>query len=74
VTWGISPQQVTSIDGRVPDPADAADSEARTLGERALDYMRLTPGTPLAACPSTSRTSARARTRGSPTCAPPRRC
>jgi 3-isopropylmalate/(R)-2-methylmalate dehydratase large subunit len=51
VTWGISPQQVTSIDGRVPDPADAADSEARTLGERALDYMRLAPGTPLAGLP-----------------------
>jgi 3-isopropylmalate/(R)-2-methylmalate dehydratase large subunit len=51
VTWGISPQQVTSIEGRVPDPADAPDSEARTLGERALDYMRLTPGTPLAGLP-----------------------
>jgi 3-isopropylmalate/(R)-2-methylmalate dehydratase large subunit len=51
VTWGISPQQVTSIDGRVPDPADAADTEARTLGERALGYMRLEPGTPLRGLP-----------------------
>jgi 3-isopropylmalate/(R)-2-methylmalate dehydratase large subunit len=51
VTWGISPQQVTSIEGRVPDPADAADSEGRTLAERALDYMRLAPGTPLAGLP-----------------------
>jgi len=33
VTWGISPQQVTEIDGRVPDASDAADSEARELAE-----------------------------------------
>jgi 3-isopropylmalate/(R)-2-methylmalate dehydratase large subunit len=51
VTWGISPQQVTGIDGRVPEPADAADSEARTLATRALEYMRLTPGRPLAGLP-----------------------
>src|SRR5688572_1123294 len=51
VTWGISPQQVTSIDGRVPDPADAADTEGRTLAERALGYMRLEPGTPLRGLP-----------------------
>jgi 3-isopropylmalate/(R)-2-methylmalate dehydratase large subunit len=41
VTWGISPQHVTSIDGRVPDDADA----------RALGYMRLEPGTALAGLP-----------------------
>ena len=41
VTWGTSPQQVTSIDGIVPRPSDAAD-------EKALGYMRLEPGTPLA--------------------------
>jgi 3-isopropylmalate/(R)-2-methylmalate dehydratase large subunit len=51
VTWGISPQQVTSIDGCVPDPMHAQDSEARTLGERALGYMHLQPGTPLAGLP-----------------------
>ena len=51
VTWGTSPQQVTSIEGRVPDPSEAADSEARTLAERALGYMRLEPGTPLAGLP-----------------------
>ena len=44
VTWGISPQQVTSIDGRVPEPAEAADSEARSLAEKALAYMQLEPG------------------------------
>ena len=41
VTWGTSPQQVTSIDGAVPRPADSND-------EKALGYMRLEPGTPLA--------------------------
>ncbi len=51
VTWGISPQQVTDIDGHVPEPADAADSEARSLATRALEYMRLTPGKPLAGLP-----------------------
>jgi 3-isopropylmalate/(R)-2-methylmalate dehydratase large subunit len=51
VTWGTSPQQVTSIEGRVPDPSEAADSEARTLAERALGYMRLEPGAPLAGLP-----------------------
>ena len=47
VTWGISPQQVVGIDAVVPDPAGADDVEARELGEKALDYMRLKPGTPL---------------------------
>ena len=41
VTWGTSPQQVTAIGGQVPRPADAND-------EKALGYMRLAPGTPLA--------------------------
>lgn len=51
VTWGISPQQVLGIDGRVPDPADAADDEARRLAARALEYMQLRPGTPLLGLP-----------------------
>jgi 3-isopropylmalate/(R)-2-methylmalate dehydratase large subunit len=51
VTWGISPQQVVAIDGCVPDPAEAADPEARRLAERALEYMRLQPGLPLRGLP-----------------------
>ncbi|MGE3924110.1 MAG: 3-isopropylmalate dehydratase large subunit [Lautropia sp.] len=51
VTWGTSPQQVVGIGMRVPDPADAADSETRALAERALRYMDLAPGTPLAGLP-----------------------
>jgi 3-isopropylmalate/(R)-2-methylmalate dehydratase large subunit len=51
VTWGISPQQVTSIDGRVPELSDAADPEARTLAERAMEYMKLQPGMSLKGLP-----------------------
>jgi 3-isopropylmalate/(R)-2-methylmalate dehydratase large subunit len=36
---------VVPVDGRVPDPADAADDEERAAVERALAYMALEPGT-----------------------------
>ncbi|MGE3923221.1 MAG: aconitase family protein, partial [Lautropia sp.] len=51
VTWGISPQHVAGIGDRVPDPADAVDAEARQSMERALAYIGLAPGTPLAGVP-----------------------
>jgi len=51
VTWGISPQQVAPIGSSVPDPSQAADSEARQLATRALEYMCLAPGTPLKGIP-----------------------
>lgn len=44
VTWGTSPDQAVPITGRVPAPATPADA-------RALDYMGLTAGTPLASIP-----------------------
>jgi 3-isopropylmalate/(R)-2-methylmalate dehydratase large subunit len=44
VTWGTSPEQVTSITGRVPAPADIADPWKRRAAERALDYMGLAGG------------------------------
>jgi 3-isopropylmalate/(R)-2-methylmalate dehydratase large subunit len=47
VTWGTSPQDVLPITGVVPDPAAASDPDRRAAMERALDYMGLTPGTPL---------------------------
>ncbi len=47
VTWGTNPGQVTSIDGAVPSPADFADTTTRATVERALEYMQLTPGTPM---------------------------
>jgi 3-isopropylmalate/(R)-2-methylmalate dehydratase large subunit len=45
VTWGTSPEMVTSIDGRVPDPAGIADPIRRGAVERALAYMGLKPDT-----------------------------
>jgi 3-isopropylmalate/(R)-2-methylmalate dehydratase large subunit len=40
VTWGTNPGMVVPVDGVVPDPASPED-------ERALEYMGLTPGTPI---------------------------
>jgi 3-isopropylmalate/(R)-2-methylmalate dehydratase large subunit len=47
VTWGTSPEMVTDIAGRVPDPAAEADPVKRASIENALKYMGLTPGTPM---------------------------
>jgi 3-isopropylmalate/(R)-2-methylmalate dehydratase large subunit len=48
VTWGNSPEDAAPITGRVPDPSAFDDAERRDAVRRALDYMGLTPGTPLA--------------------------
>ncbi len=45
VTWGTSPEMVTSIDGRVPDPASAPNAVKRGDWERALKYMGLQANT-----------------------------
>ena len=47
VTWGTSPEMVTDIDGRVPDPAQIADPVKRHDAERALKYMGLAANTPI---------------------------
>ena len=47
VTWGTSPEMVTAIDGRVPDPEAERDPVKREGIERALDYMGLEPKTPV---------------------------
>ena len=44
VTWGTSPEMVTGIDGRVPDPDSVKDANQRGNIERALIYMGLQPG------------------------------
>ncbi|PWC40346.1 isopropylmalate isomerase [Azospirillum sp. TSO22-1] len=49
VTWGTSPDQAATVDGRVPAPDEAPDPVRRGAMLRALDYMGLTPGMPLAA-------------------------
>jgi 3-isopropylmalate/(R)-2-methylmalate dehydratase large subunit len=48
VTWGTNPGMVAPVDGVVPDPADFPDPEQREAVTRALRYMDLVPGTPLA--------------------------
>jgi 3-isopropylmalate/(R)-2-methylmalate dehydratase large subunit len=48
VTWGTNPGMVAPVDGRVPDPAELDDPEDRAAAERALAYMALEPGTPIA--------------------------
>jgi len=47
VTWGTSPEDVLTIDGKIPDPADVSDDAKRAAIERSLEYMGLTPGTPI---------------------------
>ena len=47
ITWGIDPSHVLGLSGRVPDPSAAPALEQDTL-RRALDYMRLQPGAPIA--------------------------
>lgn len=50
ITWGTDPSQVVSISGRVPDPGYAAAAQRPAL-TKALDYMGLAPGAPLAGTP-----------------------
>ena len=47
VTWGTSPEMVTTVDGRVPDPSQIADAVKRHDMERALKYMGLAPNMPI---------------------------
>ena len=45
VTWGTSPQDVITIDGKVPNPSDEKDNDRRNSIERSLKYMGLKPNT-----------------------------
>jgi 3-isopropylmalate/(R)-2-methylmalate dehydratase large subunit len=49
VTWGTSPEMVTAINGRVPDPEQESDPTKRGGIERALQYMGLEANTPIEA-------------------------
>ncbi len=44
VTWGTSPEQVVSVTGHVPVPAEIEDETKRRAAERSLDYMGLSGG------------------------------
>ena len=50
ITWGIDPAHVVGLSGRVPDPEAAPAAERDTM-RRALDYMQLRPGSPIAGVP-----------------------
>ena len=41
VSWGTSPEQVTSVTGKVPVPSEIADENKRRAAERSLAYMGL---------------------------------
>nr|WP_321524087.1 3-isopropylmalate dehydratase large subunit [uncultured Cohaesibacter sp.] len=45
VSWGTSPENVTTIDGSTPDPDKIEDEARRNAVIRALDYMGLKPNT-----------------------------
>ncbi|MFB3905452.1 MAG: 3-isopropylmalate dehydratase large subunit [Acidobacteriota bacterium] len=47
VSWGTSPGMVTDVTGVVPDPGSFSDESLRKAAGRALEYMALTPGTPI---------------------------
>ena len=66
VSWGTNPGQVAAITDRVPEPDGEVD-------QRALEYMDLTPGTPLQEIAIDRVFLDRAPTRGSRICAPRRR-
>jgi len=44
VSWGNSPEMVTSIGGHIPAPEDFNDPVKRAAAERALEYMGLSAG------------------------------
>jgi len=47
VTWGTSPQDVVTIDGKVPNPDQEVDPDKKNSIERSLKYMGLEPDTPV---------------------------
>jgi len=47
VTWGTSPQDVVTIDGKIPNPKDETDPDKRNSIERSLKYMGLNSDIPV---------------------------
>jgi 3-isopropylmalate/(R)-2-methylmalate dehydratase large subunit len=48
VTWGTYQDEACAVSGRIPDPASYADPARQSRAEKALAYMQLKPGTPIA--------------------------
>ncbi len=51
VTWGTSPEMAVPVTGCVPDPSRESDPVRRRSMEKALEYMGLTPNTPIQEIP-----------------------
>ena len=51
VTWGTSPEQGIPVSGIIPKPEDFSDPVKAAACERALDYMGLEGGVPIAGTP-----------------------
>ena len=47
VTWGTNPGHVVPVTSKVPHPSDFAIAADQASAGRALEYMALTPGTPI---------------------------
>ena len=47
VTWGTNPGQGAPLSANVPDPESFSTDAERAAARRAVEYMALTPGTPL---------------------------
>jgi len=45
ITWGTSPQDVITIEGKVPNPENEKDPDKKNSIERSLNYMGLKAGT-----------------------------
>jgi len=50
VSWGINPEQTIGVDEPVPFP-DSFPDEQKDLAQKAIDYVKLVPGQPIAGIP-----------------------
>jgi 3-isopropylmalate/(R)-2-methylmalate dehydratase large subunit len=51
VTWGTNPGQGVPLGSTVPRPEDFTDESEQVAAQKALEYMDLTPGTPMREVP-----------------------
>ncbi len=51
VTWGTTPAMSVTLNDVVPSPDDFPDASSREAAVRSLEYMGLTPGTPMKSIP-----------------------
>jgi len=51
ITWGTSPEDTVPIGGKVPSPDAFEREDKRSAARKSLDYMALSPGTPMTDIP-----------------------